>query len=263
MRNALLQTMGKRALASRLSRRQYEAVGKVVCEWAHVESTLRYLIEQITRIEPTTCIKLTDGFGADALMRMAINVARDESKDDNQQPAFLQHLKAAEGPFDDLRIKRNELVHVYWHRAERGKATGIYVKARHRFTASVRKWKTDDILALAYQIAMFNEKLWELIYDHDDGRLMPLPAPNKPRRRGAVRRRRSSCRSAQPSDRLSRRVRSNGSFGRVIHPRSNRYRAFLARTYQRSRRPRCYRPSNLQAAHRQIRMIFELMTAAS
>jgi hypothetical protein len=167
--------------SGKLSGRQYAAIGRVACEWAHVENTLRQLFSVITTIDKDVCWKVMAELGTISLLNLIYAVSHNDAKADDQQQPIYQHLKASDPMLQDLRIKRNTIVHNDWFRAgPRGSITAFRITAKGKLVMKLEVWKTSKIEELADQISTFNRALWKHILDYQAGTLAALPPKPQP-----------------------------------------------------------------------------------
>lgn len=164
-------------LTSDLSQRQYAAIGKVACEWAHVEFTLRYFVEKIAGMEQFLALKFTTELGSTSLLNLLFALLYDRSKDDKNQPPLYQHLKAAEQLIIDRRTDRNTIIHLDWLRSDtdRRKALAFKLTAKGKLQIKKQLKSAAEIEAVALAIAALNDVLWQHWNDNEAGRLQPLP----------------------------------------------------------------------------------------
>jgi hypothetical protein len=123
----------------------------VVVEWAHLELTLKMLFHAATRMPAELSVEITAQFNAETMMRMIELVTHDAEKDEAHQQAIHQHFKLIANHINDLRVNRNEVVHIDWIRQGPGRAHGVSVKARNKLQLRLRRWMTDEVVTLAYR----------------------------------------------------------------------------------------------------------------
>jgi hypothetical protein len=163
--------------SSGLSEAQFAAIGKVACEWSHLEYTLKYYIASIGKIDDYVAPKITAGLQGLALQRLALTILHDPDVPDASQPPLYQHVAALIARMDELRGKRNKIVHLDWTVGDApGIAAGIWVKQHGKLSIEQLNWSIKDIESIALEIKALNDLLWQHILDFEDGRLAPLPA---------------------------------------------------------------------------------------
>jgi hypothetical protein len=175
VRNALYRPP---AFTSDLTARQYAAIGKVACEWAHLEMTMQYLIAEFTGMESALARKFTADMQAKPLMDLLLTIAHAPGKRADQQPPLWQHLKLTLAVVDKLRAERNEVVHRDWLRDGKSRAKAIKVSARgSKLHAMIKDTHVQEFEELAASIANVHDKLWEIACDHRRGDLAAIKVP--------------------------------------------------------------------------------------
>ena len=152
-------------LTSDLSQALYAAIGKVTCEWAHLETTVRYYVQAVTGLSFETSVKLTAGLTSVALFDLVLSLlhsAADEN--DDTQLQLFHEFKAARKVFDELREERNRVVHRDWLLTRPGGAAAFEAAARGRKIKTV-KLGVREMEQIATRIHQFNQALWEHILD--------------------------------------------------------------------------------------------------
>ena len=147
-------------LTSGLSQKQYAAIGKVACEWAYLEGVLRVLFNTITKAGGDLTQKLTSDLRATELFDLLLTVSHKTGQSDQDQPPVYQHLRASKERFDELRRKRNELVHGDWNYQGRGQVAAPHFTARkQKLVGRLLKWSTAQMEATAYDIKGFHDAI--------------------------------------------------------------------------------------------------------
>ncbi len=156
------------SLASDLSQKQYAAIGKVACEWAHVEGTLRHYVRVITQWDFGLCAKVTGPLGCIQLFELVASLLyADEAGE--QQSAAYQSWTGARKRFDELRLERNRIVHRDWLRIRPGQVGAIELVAKGRRPETVER-QLPEMESLSQQISGFHMALWTQLSDFQRAR---------------------------------------------------------------------------------------------
>jgi hypothetical protein len=144
-----------------ISKDHAAAIGNVVTNWAIVEGQLANIISYLLRLPPAPSHATT----AETSVIQRIHLIKTLVGLTGNQ-AWIDAWKQLETDLDDLRTRRNDVVHAEW-RATGIPDTpheGIRVKARGRLLITVNLAPTRDILKLASAIASLEEKLSRFVY---------------------------------------------------------------------------------------------------
>lgn len=174
-------------LVSGLSERQYAAIGKVACEWSHLDLTLREYMKPLANVPQNAAWKIAIDLGSVSLMNMILALAHDETKPDDQQPPIYQHLIAMAESINALRGERNLAVHGGWLRSRPGVAASLKMRAEGRLVGKVVSKRVTEFEDLARRISSMNRKLFEVIQHFQSDQLQPLPPKSKKRPRQGYR----------------------------------------------------------------------------
>lgn len=163
-------------LVSELTQRQYAAIGKVACEWSHLETALQDFVRIAADISPVKSIKITAELGAVTLLNMILALAHDWNRPDDDQPALYTAIAHIAPLIHTMRGERNTVVHRDWFTSgQRRKLMGLRIDADGKLRAKQIIHTTTEIEALAQRIANLHRKIIEIQIDYQDGRLVALP----------------------------------------------------------------------------------------
>ena len=82
------------ALVSDLTQRQYAAIGKVACEWAHIEAALQWCFFALAHLDTETGLKIVSELGSQTLLDMLLALAHDPNKGEFDQPPITMPSQA-------------------------------------------------------------------------------------------------------------------------------------------------------------------------
>lgn len=165
------------------SQKQYAAIGKVACKWAYIEATLRNLFTALSKLEERSLLSatITAELNAQSLLNLVYAVCYDQSS------PIYRHLKALEPRLNELRRKRNAVVHLDWYRGVKGDATALKATAKGQFDLLVHRMSTVAMEQLANDIEQFNATLCQRLTEFREGKLPEMTATRPRHRRGVVR----------------------------------------------------------------------------
>lgn len=160
------------------------AIGAVVIESAQLESTLRFLLNELTGASDAVWL-LWEGNSTSWLITAAQTVARELREFSDRKSEWPQRLKTTLGRVKHLAELRNHVVHGRWiahdeklNDVERsciqarpwgGSATeaGVWLCERSRRfkDATSQRWSTADVDRLADEIASAHAELWAILME--------------------------------------------------------------------------------------------------
>jgi len=154
-------------LHSDLTARQYAAIGKIACEWAHLESAIRGAIQMITEMDADLLTKFIADMPAAALIDLLITVSHETGKSKEDQSGQWRQLQALHPLLTELRIRRNDAIHGEWTKSKRVAAVHIRFTARDKreLKGSYRRWNTEEFERLPLDIAEATRKVWQIALD--------------------------------------------------------------------------------------------------
>ena len=168
-------------LTSNLLQRQYAAIGKVACEWSHVEQQLQQFVTAIAKIPEETGLKITTELGAVTLLNMILALAHDPGKNDDSQAPIYNAVLAIRPRIDYLRGRRNYYVHRDWTKIPSMPKImiGANIKAEGKLVYGLEKTAAEDLEQVAEEISGLRRKLLEILLDYEAGRLVASPTKSK------------------------------------------------------------------------------------
>ena len=161
-----------------LSQEQYAAIGKVANEWSFIEALLRHSIAVVSKIDMELSAKMTASLASTQLYDLYLAILHDGNA--GPQSALYQHISGARKRFDELRDKRNKVVHLDWTLDWLDDAVAIRHKARGKWSATVERYSTAEMETLAVNIKGLADALWQHILDWSADRLEPPPLRRAP-----------------------------------------------------------------------------------
>lgn len=164
------------SLCSDLTLRQYAGIGKIACEWSHVEQTLQELLWVVADVPPDKGLKISTELGAVTLLNMLLALARDGHFDEDRQPPIYHAILGVSERINILRGKRNHYVHRDWMRQGRGPVIeALHFKADGKLVGRHVKTTVAEMDAVALEMWGLNQKLIQIKQDFRFGRLVALP----------------------------------------------------------------------------------------
>jgi hypothetical protein len=189
-----------RKLVSDLPQAQYAAIGKVACEWAHVERLLPLFVIQLAKVDDDTGRKIATDLGNVSLINLILALAHDQDKPSDRQPPIYQHLLAVSETIHKLRADRNIVVHGDWTRDRvRGRSVAIQTTAKGQLKSKAWLTSKANSEAIAVKIAHLHDKLLQIYLDHQMGLLAPLPPKSRKQPRAGRRKTPTSAGKTPPS----------------------------------------------------------------
>jgi hypothetical protein len=159
------------SLSGNLSPEQYAAIGKVANEWSFVEALLRHSIALVSEIDMELSAKMTASLMSTQLYDLYLAILHDGK--DGPQSALYQHISAARRRFDELRDKRNKVVHLDWTLDWLDDAVAIRTRARGKWSSTEERFSTAEMETLAVEIKGLADALWQHVLDWKSGWLQP------------------------------------------------------------------------------------------
>lgn len=165
------------SLTGGLSQEQYAAIGKVANEWSFIDALLRHSIALVTKIDQELSAKMTASLQSTQLYDLYLAILHDGNN--GPQSALYQHISAARKRFDELRDKRNSLVHLDWTLDWMDDAVAVRNRARGKWSSTVERYSTAEMERLALDIKGLADALWQHLLDWESGWLQP-PMKGRP-----------------------------------------------------------------------------------
>jgi hypothetical protein len=168
-------------LTSNLTLHQYAAIGKVACEWAHVEQTLRWFVKELAKVDIDTAMRLTAELSAKNSMDIILALSATDGVTLEGQPLLHRVLHSAQSKIAELRGERNRIVHRDWLKGKSGQPVAINVRADSgRFRTKLLEPNALEHERVAAEISNLNDWLWQTLLDHKADRLQePLREPRE------------------------------------------------------------------------------------
>ncbi|MFK5914486.1 MAG: hypothetical protein QM484_08920 [Woeseiaceae bacterium] len=153
--------------------KHHGAIGGVALYGTHLENTLQSVLWRVAGLNSTIgrCITQHMSFG---IIETAILTIFNES------PKLSEHNSSAKVLLkrcDNLRLKRNDIVHSYWGiflgsdapsslDASKGEVTGMVIKARGSLKIKINKTTVSEIDDIIEEILLLNKELAEFAAEH-------------------------------------------------------------------------------------------------
>jgi hypothetical protein len=134
-----------------------QAIGYVAAHWSLVEESLTVVIGFLLRLPQTVREALTAEINT--LNRTLIISALLEVGADQE---LLDEWHLLRREFDDLRVRRNDVVHAAWRVVEPGHYSKR-IKARSKFKVEFKPVATEELAKLSKEIVEFADKMVSLI----------------------------------------------------------------------------------------------------
>lgn len=161
-------------LTSDLTDEQYAAIGKVVCEWAHVEFMTRHLIGAICDMTMAECRVATAKLQGDDLLNRLLKAAVMVGRDGGERSPLYQHLAALVPTWNELRLKRNDIVHFEWLALEDGTAGAVPAFYRGPPREQMVMLTVAEATTCSLNMAAMHDRLLAVLLHWQDGKLEPL-----------------------------------------------------------------------------------------
>lgn len=161
------------SLSGGLSQDQYAAIGKVANEWSFIDALLRHSIALVSKIDMELSAKMTASLMSNQLYDLYLAILHDGK--DGPQSALYKHISAARKRFDELRDKRNKVVHLDLTSDWMDDAVAVRNRARGKWSSTVERYSTAEMETLAVEIKGLADALWQHVSDWSADRLEPPP----------------------------------------------------------------------------------------
>ena len=130
-----------------------QAIGYVAANWSLVEEMLMVAIGFLLNLPPNVRAALTAEVSAlnrVIMIRALLEVAKD--------PELLTEWHLLQCELNDLRVRRNDVVHATWRVVEPGHYS-TRIKAKSKFKIDFKPVDTLEVVKLSKEIADFSDKL--------------------------------------------------------------------------------------------------------
>jgi len=158
--------------------KHHAAIGGVTLVWTHLENHLQQVLWQIAGLDGTTGRAITQHMSFRALVEAILTVANEVQHFE----AIASDLDALLGRTNQLRLKRNEIVHALWGiivgsdgpmeiNSRNEEVTGLVIKAHGNLKTKLVHTTIDDINDIIEEIMEHHNELAEFAKKH----LPPVP----------------------------------------------------------------------------------------